>query len=257
LPEPPTYWPPPYSATCEKGTGFFQVKEGSRKATFQLGASFKKVPRIRQFLPRLSLLEAMRKYFFEEEHDHAQRRLVLHGHGGMGKTQLALGFARQYQDLFSAIFFINAQTKDSIIESFRDGLDRIYANSTDARLSLPERKPTVEDEIVSSFLEWLAYPQNDKWLLLYDNVGRNTISDHPIEQWLPSSNRGNLIITTRLPEFARLGNAIGIETMTAAESSALLKINLSETLPTFEEAVHSKPVHTMEELTTGKCTRCF
>jgi len=85
----------------------------------------------------------------------------------------------------------------------------------------------------------------------------NTVSDHPIEQWLPSSNRGNMIITTRLPEFARLGNTISIETMTAAESSALLKINLSETLPAFEEAVHSKPVHTMEELTTGKRKACF
>lgn len=257
FPEPPTYFPPPYSATCEKGTGFFQVKNKSPKVTFQLGASFKKVPRIRQFLPRLLLLEAMRKFFFEEDHEHEQRRLVLHGHGGMGKTQLALGFARQYHYMFSAIFFINAQTKDSIMESFRDGLDRIYANSTEARLSLPERKPTVEDEVVSSFLGWLAYPLNDRWLLIYDNVGRNTTSDAPIEQWLPSSNHGNLIITTRLPEFARLGSAIAIETLTAAESSALLKINLSEKLPTFEEAVHSKPVHTIEELTSGKWSKYY
>lgn len=127
-------------------------------------------------------LEAIREYFFGLTSKGEQRRIVLFGKGGMEKTQLALGFPRQYKEHSSAIF-IDAQPEEPIVDSFTDALDYIYLKLPKGVTLFPDRKLNTKDGIVSKFLEWLS-------------------------QWLPPSNNGSIIITMRLPELARVGNAV-------------------------------------------------
>ena len=42
---------------------------------------------------------------------------LLHGIGGVGKSQLAIEFARKYQEYFSAIFLIAGSTKEKLKKS--------------------------------------------------------------------------------------------------------------------------------------------
>ncbi|KAG8424828.1 hypothetical protein J3458_001589 [Metarhizium acridum] len=40
--------------------------------------------------------------------------IVLHGPGGIGKTELAMGYAREFKDQFSAVFWISAETHQAM-----------------------------------------------------------------------------------------------------------------------------------------------
>lgn len=53
-------------------------------------------------------------------HGHSTRSIVvLHGLGGIGKTQLCLAYAIRHEEEFSAIFWLNASDNDSLRLSFR------------------------------------------------------------------------------------------------------------------------------------------
>lgn len=46
--------------------------------------------------------------------------VVLHGLGGIGKTQLAIEYIRRHKEKYTAIFWLNANDQDSLKLSFRD-----------------------------------------------------------------------------------------------------------------------------------------
>ena len=50
--------------------------------------------------------------------DGSRRTVVLHGLGGIGKTQLAAAYAKRHKDSYSAIFWLNIKDEDSLKQSF-------------------------------------------------------------------------------------------------------------------------------------------
>jgi GTPase SAR1 family protein len=46
--------------------------------------------------------------------------VVLYGLGGIGKTQLAIEYIRRHKEKYTAIFWLNANSQDSLKLSFRD-----------------------------------------------------------------------------------------------------------------------------------------
>ena len=44
--------------------------------------------------------------------------VVLHGLGGIGKTQLTAAYAKRYKDNYSAIFWLNTKDEYSLKQSF-------------------------------------------------------------------------------------------------------------------------------------------
>ncbi|KAI9775341.1 MAG: hypothetical protein M1839_001257 [Geoglossum umbratile] len=50
--------------------------------------------------------------------DGCRRTVVLHGLGGIGKTQLAIAYAKRHKDNYSAIFWLNIKDEDSLKQSF-------------------------------------------------------------------------------------------------------------------------------------------
>jgi ATP/maltotriose-dependent transcriptional regulator MalT len=50
--------------------------------------------------------------------DGSRHTVVLHGLGGVGKTQLAIAYAKQYKDNYSAVFWLNIKDKDSLKQGF-------------------------------------------------------------------------------------------------------------------------------------------
>ena len=53
-------------------------------------------------------------------HGHDTRSsVVLHGLGGIGKTQLAIEYIRQQKEKYTAILWLNANDEDSLRLSFR------------------------------------------------------------------------------------------------------------------------------------------
>ena len=50
--------------------------------------------------------------------DGSRRTVVLHGLGGIGKTQLTVAYAKRHKNNYSAIFWLNIKDKDSLKQSF-------------------------------------------------------------------------------------------------------------------------------------------
>lgn len=50
--------------------------------------------------------------------DGSRKVVVLHGLGGIGKTQLAIAYAKRHKDNYSAMFWLNIKDEDTLKQSF-------------------------------------------------------------------------------------------------------------------------------------------
>jgi hypothetical protein len=147
--------------------------------------------------------------------DGTRRLVVLHGLGGIGKTQLSIAYAKRHKDSYSAIFWLNIKDEDSLKQSFVKVAKHISRQHSSALP--PGNVDTIEnlDEIVDMVKAWLSLPHNTRWLLIYDNYdnpklpGKTDPMAIDVRKFLPESYQGSIIITTRSSE-VRIGHSIQI-----------------------------------------------
>lgn len=142
-----------------------------------------------------------------------QRRIfVLHGLGGIGKTQLAADFARRHKATFSSAFWLDGRSENDLRQSFARYASKIP--NSQIRDSRRNVVPTSNEEIdaaVADVLDWLARPDNTDWLLIFDNVDQDADQGgetgiYNIQRYLPDDH-GSVLITTRLARLAQLGDS--------------------------------------------------
>jgi hypothetical protein len=123
-------------------------------------------------------------------HEDIPSRCVVHGMFGLGKTQLALQFAKSaYEDRrYSLIFWISATTIDKLNDGFANILNLI--RHPRQHLLVDQRSKLTEAR------RWLEDSTSVTWLLVLDNVDVSTVKF--IRNNLPRRNqRGNILFTTR------------------------------------------------------------
>ncbi|GLB39734.1 putative patatin-like phospholipase [Lyophyllum shimeji] len=152
------------------------TKSDSKNATYK-----RCPPPTRYFKGRQKILDEMAAYFFNGiENQHV---CVLHGLGGVGKTQIAYQFvetcAKDHR--FSEAFFVNASTADTITTDL-------------SNISLSKNIGKSADEALC----WLA-GQHHKWLVLFNNADDVKLK---LFDFFPSCSHGNILITTRNPELS-------------------------------------------------------
>jgi hypothetical protein len=147
--------------------------------------------------------------------DGSRRAVVLHGLGGIGKTQLSIAYAKRYRDRYSAIFWLNIKDEDSLKQSFANVAKQISREYPLAiRLSNVDTDEKL-DEVVDAIKAWLSLPNNTRWLMVYDNYDNPKLPRKTdpaaidIRKFLPESYQGSIIITTRSSE-VRIGHVIQI-----------------------------------------------
>ena len=130
---------------------------------------------------------------------------LLQGIGGVGKSQLAIEFARKHQEYFSAIFWIAGSTKEKLRRSNAALAQRLPQHQIPERARSLSKDPAKDfDAIVEDVLNWFSRPSNNKWLLIFDNVDReySAQSEDPeafgIKEYLPEADQGSILITSRL-----------------------------------------------------------
>jgi hypothetical protein len=187
-----------------KGVHFEQYTVGLNLASFPKATQF--VARDKELSKICELLQGHR----------SRSCVVLHGLGGIGKTQLAITYARRHKEKYTAIFWLNTNDEDSLKLSFRDVAQQVLRHhpSTSVLSSVDQDKDL--DQVVSGVKAWLDFPQNTKWLMIYDNFDNpktfsNTdASAVDIRQFLPRSDHGSVIITTRSSQ-VRQGERIHVQ----------------------------------------------
>jgi AAA+ ATPase superfamily predicted ATPase len=146
--------------------------------------------------------------------DGSRRTVVLHGLGGIGKTQLAVAYAKRHKDNYSAIFWINIKDEDSLKQSFTKVAKQILQeHPSTSRLSSVDMNNL--DEVIDAVKAWQGLPYNTRWLMIYDNydnlklASNKDIAALDITKYLPEAYQGSVLITTRSSEL-EIGHLIHV-----------------------------------------------
>jgi hypothetical protein len=95
--------------------------------------------------------------------------VILYGLGGIGKTQLAIAYAKRHKDNYSAIFWLNIKDEDLLKQSFtRVARQILQEYPLASRLSSVDMKRDL-NEAINAIKAWLSLLYNTRWLMIYDN----------------------------------------------------------------------------------------
>jgi hypothetical protein len=193
---------------------------GAKRGDFQITFSLEFVFDVEGFVGREGELEEIRHSLVGEG---KRKTVVLHGLGGIGKTQLSIAYAKRYKDLYSAVFWLDVRDEDTLKESFgRVAKQILREHPTVSCLSGIDEKDA--DEVVEGVKTWLGLPHNTMWLLIlnnYDNPKSHGNTDPAaldIKKFLPKSYQGSIIITTRSSQI-RIGHSIHIRKFSNVDDS--------------------------------------
>ncbi|KAK3946626.1 P-loop containing nucleoside triphosphate hydrolase protein, partial [Pseudoneurospora amorphoporcata] len=195
-----------------------KIREGTplaqADACYRVKFSLQGMPTSNNFVPRPSDITDIEKSLLpSHQKEQGCNVFVLHGLGGIGKTQLAVNFARQYQAAFSAIFWLDGTSEDSLKQSFASCAKRIPKDQIPENIRSPKTGNEVDlNDIVEHVQEWLAKDGNVDWLLIFDNVDLDyTQGEIPgaydIRKYYLRSDHGAVLITSRLSKLAQLGES--------------------------------------------------
>ncbi|KAJ5556315.1 hypothetical protein N7494_000230 [Penicillium frequentans] len=154
----------------------------------------------------------------------SQKVVVLHGLGGIGKTQLAIRFARDHRDHFTAIFWLNGKNLNTLLQSLSSALNRIPGQGWDSK-AINDREV---EQRARHMLRWLALDGNSRWLIIFDNIDQyspfsSAIGDrYDIWEFFPKAYHGSILITSRLQDVTELGEPFPVHRLDSYNSTQLL-----------------------------------
>ena len=164
--------------------------------------------------------------------DGSRHTVVLHGLGGIGKTQLTVAYAKRHKDNYSAVFWLNIKDEDSLKQSFAKIARQILREHPLAsRLSSVDVKENL-DEVIDAVKAWLSLPNNTRWLMIYDNYDNPKLPGNAdpaavdIRKFLPESYQGSVIITTRSSQVT-IGHLIRVRKLENVRDSLKILSNAS------------------------------
>jgi transcriptional regulator with XRE-family HTH domain len=157
------------------------------------------------FTGREEILETLHRRLHMEQAGALAQSYALKGLAGIGKTQIALEYAYRHALEYSAIFWIEAETVESIVSSML----RIAG-----LLQLPELQETDQQRIVAAVQNWLC--THIRWLLIWDNLEDLKL----LRRYLPSVRQGAILITTRFQALGTL--ALGLELSPMSREEGML-----------------------------------
>ena len=128
---------------------------------------------------------ALLKVAYEDITHLGQKRFVIYGLGGSGKTEMALKYAEEHLNRYWGVFFVDGSSRKNASGSYAEiaTIGGVEPNEKAAK-------------------NWLA-TRDLPWLLIVDNVDDDEIQ---LDELLPSGTKGCVLITSRNPAHKTYGN---------------------------------------------------
>ncbi|KAJ5413807.1 hypothetical protein N7509_000434 [Penicillium cosmopolitanum] len=179
------------------------------------------VPVIGSFLGRQGELDRLWQYL-QPTVSQSRKVAIIHGLGGMGKTQLAIRFARDHKHNFTAIFWLSGKDRGTLLQSLSSVLPRLPGQShVDGAINDEEVEQRARD-----VLRWLAIEGNSRWLIIFDNIDQYSPSStgdaYDIAELFPGADHGSILITSRLQGLTELGKSFPINRLDLKDAIQLL-----------------------------------
>ncbi|KAK1476161.1 hypothetical protein CCUS01_05265 [Colletotrichum cuscutae] len=171
-----------------------------------------RAPGNNHYIGQKDKLEEIRKALEPEQPDapvSEQKRFVIQGLPGSGKSEMALKFATEYRGQFWGVFWVDASSETNAKASYLEMAKVFGVNSTEqaAKQHLSTRHPC------------------RPWLLIIDNADDDKIS---LDTLAPSGKNGYILVTTRNPEKTIFGTAgqkyLQLSSMRKDDASELLLV---------------------------------
>lgn len=164
--------------------------------------------------------------------DGGRRCVVLHGLGGIGKTQLAIAYAKRHKDDYSAIFWINMQDTTTAQQSLAVFARRVLRYQPSAPHLHRAELNSGLDDVAAAVMAWLGMPDNTRWLAICDNYDNPRVPSNSdpaavdIRRFLPEAYQGSVIVTTRSSQVS-MGSRMPIQKLTQVQDSVEILSNVS------------------------------
>jgi hypothetical protein len=144
---------------------------------------------------------------------------VLHGLGGIGKTDIVAEYSWQNCAAYTSILWIHAATAEVLKRSFilaaQNLIQHLAANYGPGKPDFTEIAHDLgiaglidmsgqlvykagsddQERIVGALPKWLSMDGNDQWLLIFDNMDDMGVIDR--EKCFPANSSGTIVITSR------------------------------------------------------------
>jgi tetratricopeptide (TPR) repeat protein len=180
------------------------------------------LPKNPRFTGRTAILDTLEEIFFAQDHS---RKAALVGLGGVGKTQLALHFVylvKEKRPEYS-IFWVPILSDKSVEQAYIEIAKRLGIQKT-----------SDDEDIKELVCRDLSSEEAGKWLLVVDNADDQELifgsAEKPgIEEYLPESEHGLILLTTRSRQIAvdfAQTDIIDIEKMELEEAAQFLNKSL-------------------------------
>lgn len=126
--------------------------------------------RVKNFVGREALLQQIFSHFSSKS---AQQPnvLVLYALGGQGKTQLVLQYCQQQRKHYRGIFWVNARSEESALQSYAEIARALNGRSS---TSSEDRDQTIEF-VIECLEAW-----DEAWLLIFDNYDETAMFPEPM-----------------------------------------------------------------------------
>ncbi len=142
-----------------------------------------------RFVGRTDTLQLLKRNLAISKNN--QSSFALHGMGGVGKTQIALKYIYDNLDHFPVIFWMNADSRAKLTQSFVEAAKRINIEAEDSHSDA--------EAVAQTLKTWLSECK-EEWLIVFDNADNLNI----LKPFWPPSNRGTIILTSRDPSAAQV-----------------------------------------------------
>ena len=137
---------------------------------------------------------------------------AIHGLGGVGKTRVAVEYARRYSNDYTALLFITADSPGSLQTSLANLCGALVLN-------LPERDAREQEVQVAAALRWLR--EHSGWFLIIDNVD-STEAAEAVEKLLQQLHTGHTVVTSRLSQWGEAVESLSLDVINEAAAIEFL-----------------------------------
>ncbi len=153
------------------------------------------------FIGRENILDNLKAAFTSRKSATSTQAIL--GLGGIGKTHLVVEYAYRFANEYEIVWWIRAENKstlDSDYVALAQSLNLVESNALETQVT------------IDAMRSWLG--KNAGWLLIFDNAQ----SAEELRGYLPQTNTGHILITSRQHNWQRLASSIEINVWSSHEA---------------------------------------